>query len=81
MHNRLIPFFLHASLVLWTSSGSVTVEPGSSVWYGAVVRGDVNPVTIGSNAHVMDNAVVHVAKIQGDFPTKIGENVVVGEGR
>mmetsp|Transcript_27607 Transcript_27607/g.55188 ORF Transcript_27607/g.55188 Transcript_27607/m.55188 type:complete len:292 (+) Transcript_27607:31-906(+) len=60
--------------------GSVTVSPGSSVWYGAVVRGDVNPVSIGSNAHVMDNAVVHVAKIQGDFPTEIGENVIVGEG-
>jgi gamma-carbonic anhydrase len=49
-----------------------------SVWYGATVRGDVNAVTIGSKTSVGDRAVVHVAKIQGDLPTKIGNNVTIG---
>lgn len=51
-----------------------------SVWYGATVRGDVNAVTIGSKTSVGDRAVVHVAKIQGDSPTRIGNNVTIGAG-
>jgi gamma-carbonic anhydrase len=51
-----------------------------SVWYSAVVRGDVNKVTIGSKTSIGDRAVVHVAKIQSDFPTHIGDNVTVGAG-
>lgn len=49
-----------------------------SVWYGATVRGDVNIVKIGSKTSVGDRAVVHVAKIQGDHPTSIGDNVTIG---
>lgn len=51
-----------------------------SVWYGATVRGDVNTVTIGDASSIGDRAVVHVAKIQGDFPTEIGNHVTVGAG-
>jgi carbonic anhydrase/acetyltransferase-like protein (isoleucine patch superfamily) len=40
----------------------------------------VNNVTIGSKSSVGDRAVVHVAKIQGDSPTKIGNNVTIGAG-
>jgi len=58
--------------------GDVTLGANSSIWYGATVRGDVNKVTIGENTAIGDRAVVHVAKIQGDFATTIGSNVVVG---
>jgi carbonic anhydrase/acetyltransferase-like protein (isoleucine patch superfamily) len=51
-----------------------------SVWYGATVRGDGNPVTIGANSNIGDRAVIHIAKIQGDLPTSIGDNVTVGPG-
>lgn len=51
-----------------------------SVWYGATVRGDVNKVTVGSKTSIGDRAVVHVAKIQGDRPTLIGDHVTVGAG-
>jgi gamma-carbonic anhydrase len=51
-----------------------------SVWYGAIVRGDVNHITIGENSSIGDRAVVHVAKIQGDAPTHIGNNVSIGAG-
>lgn len=40
----------------------------------------MNAVSIGSQTSIGDRAVVHVAKIQGDFPTAIGDGVVVGAG-
>ncbi|RLN86929.1 hypothetical protein BBJ28_00010508 [Nothophytophthora sp. Chile5] len=58
--------------------GDVKVGKGSSIWYGATVRGDVNYITIGENTNIQDQAVVHVAKIHKDIPTKIGNNVTVG---
>lgn len=57
--------------------GNVTLGKSSSIWYGAVVRGDVNTVTIGEWTSICDCAVIHVAKIQGDFPTCIGNHVMV----
>lgn len=60
--------------------GNVTIGEHSSVWYGATVRGDVNTVKIGSKTSVGDRAVIHVAKIQGDHPTTIGNNVTIGAG-
>ncbi|CEG37979.1 gamma carbonic dehydratase [Plasmopara halstedii] len=58
--------------------GDVKVGKGSSIWYNATVRGDVNYITIGENTNIQDQAVVHVAKIYKDIPTKIGNNVTVG---
>ncbi|KAJ0404242.1 hypothetical protein P43SY_000642 [Pythium insidiosum] len=58
--------------------GDVKIGKGSSVWYGATVRGDVNFITIGENTNIQDHAVVHVAKIHQDIPTKIGSNVTIG---
>ena len=60
--------------------GDVQMGKESSVWYGAVLRGDVNSITIGQQSSVGDRAVVHVAKIQGDFPTHIGNFVTIGAG-
>ena len=57
-----------------------TYKIRDSVWYGAIVRGDVNHVMIGDNTNIGDRAVVHVAKIQGDFPTLIGNSVSIGSG-
>mmetsp|Transcript_2925 Transcript_2925/g.6332 ORF Transcript_2925/g.6332 Transcript_2925/m.6332 type:complete len:285 (-) Transcript_2925:150-1004(-) len=60
--------------------GDVTLGQNSSVWYGATVRGDVHQIVIGENTSVGDRAVIHVAKIQGDFPSIIGNNVTIGPG-
>lgn len=60
--------------------GDVTLGQNSSVWYGATVRGDVHSIVIGDNTSVGDRAVIHVAKIQGDFPSVIGDNVTIGPG-
>lgn len=60
--------------------GNVTLGAKSSVWYGATVRGDGNQVTIGDQTNIGDRAVIHIAKIQGDFPTVIGNGVTVKPG-
>ncbi|XP_031500836.1 gamma carbonic anhydrase 1, mitochondrial-like [Nymphaea colorata] len=62
-------------------TGDVNVGPASSIWYGCVIRGDVNSVSIGSRTNIQDNSLVHVAKsnLSGKvLPTIIGDNVTVG---
>ena len=58
-----------------TVIGDVTLMEESSVWYGAVLRGDLNRITIGPRSNVQDNAIVHI-----DTPneTRLGELVTVG---
>jgi carbonic anhydrase/acetyltransferase-like protein (isoleucine patch superfamily) len=55
--------------------GDVTIEAGASVWYNAVVRGDLAPVVIRAGANVQDCAVVHVNAAD---PVDIGPGVTVG---
>ncbi|MCR5833690.1 MAG: gamma carbonic anhydrase family protein [Selenomonadaceae bacterium] len=55
--------------------GEVEIGVGSSIWFGATVRGDFQPVTIGCYTNIQDNCTVHV---MGDSPTKIGNYVTVG---
>lgn len=61
--------------------GDVTLGKSSSVWYGAVLRGDVNSIKIGENSNIQDNVVVHVARHNAQdraLPTVIGNNVTIG---
>ncbi|KAM1012469.1 hypothetical protein ACFX13_043311 [Malus domestica] len=61
--------------------GDVQVGRGSSIWYGCVLRGDVNNIVVGSGTNIQDNSLVHVAKsnLNGKvLPTIIGDNVTVG---
>ncbi len=57
--------------------GRVTLGAGASVWYGAVIRGDVAPVSIGAMTNVQDNAVIHC---DFRFPNRIGARVTIGHG-
>ena len=58
-----------------TIAGDVTIGKDSSVWFGAVVRGDASAITIGERSNIQDNAVIH-----GDprYKTVIGNGVTVG---
>ena len=58
-----------------TVIGQVTLDKGASVWYGAIVRGDVEAVQIGAGSNVQDGAVLH-----GDpgLPTVLEAAVTVG---
>ncbi|MDQ6764860.1 MAG: gamma carbonic anhydrase family protein [Verrucomicrobiota bacterium] len=58
-----------------TVVGDVTLEADSSVWYGAVLRGDINRIVVGSGSNIQDCAVIHLAD---DFPALIGRLVTVG---
>src|SRR6266481_7562098 len=58
-----------------TVIGDVILEEESSVWYGAVLRGDINRISVGPRSNIQDNAVVH---LDTAYPTTIGELVTVG---
>jgi carbonic anhydrase/acetyltransferase-like protein (isoleucine patch superfamily) len=55
--------------------GDVTLGDHASVWYGAVLRGDIHRIEIGHHTNIQDLAVVHLAD---DFPCLIGNWVTVG---
>src|SRR5450432_410176 len=55
--------------------GEVRLSEDVSVWYGAVLRGDIAPVTVGPRSNIQDGTVVHVAD---DGPCVIGADVIVG---
>ncbi len=55
--------------------GDVEIGERSSIWPGAVLRADVNPIRIGEETSIQDNCVVHV---DVDDPTTIGSRVTVG---
>ena len=56
--------------------GDVETGAGSSVWYNAVVRGDVGRIRIGAGTNIQGGSVVHVTG--GAFDTAIGDEVLVG---
>ena len=60
-----------------TVIGDVTLGAHSSVWYGAVLRGDINRIVVGHHSNVQDNAVLHLAD---DFACVLGNWVTVGHG-
>ena len=55
--------------------GDVTLHAGASVWYGAVLRGDVERITVGAQANVQDNVTLHA---DPGFPVSVGERVSIG---
>lgn len=57
--------------------GDVEIGDGASIWFGAVLRGDLAPIRIGSGSAVQDTCVIHAAF---DVPTVVGADVVIGHG-
>jgi carbonic anhydrase/acetyltransferase-like protein (isoleucine patch superfamily) len=55
--------------------GDVTLGDYSSVWYGAVLRGDINRIVVGHHSNIQDNAVLHLAD---DYPCLLGSWVTIG---
>lgn len=69
--------------------GDVVIGPQSSIWFGCVVRGDVNVIRIGARTNIQDGTVIHVASglqparmgkaaPEGGYGTFIGDDVTVG---
>jgi len=55
--------------------GDVTLSEGVSLWYGAVLRGDVGRISVGAGRHIQDNAVLHCDRGR---PCVLGAGVTVG---
>ncbi len=58
-----------------TLLGDVTIGAHASVWYGAVLRGDINRIVVGDRSNVQDGSVLHLSAEHGCL---IGEDVTVG---
>jgi len=59
-----------------TLVGDVEIGPDTSVWYGAVLRGDVERIRVGARSNLQDGVIVHVTA--GRFSAVIGDEVTVG---
>ena len=57
--------------------GDVTIAEDSSIWFGAVVRAELDQLTIGRRSNVQDNCVIHV---DHDHPCHVGDDVTIGHG-
>ncbi len=55
--------------------GSVTIGPESSIWPGAVLRGDEGEIVIGARTSIQDNCVLHTTI---ESPTRVGDRCVIG---
>lgn len=55
--------------------GNVEIASGVSIWFNAVLRGDIAAISIGKNSNVQDNTTIH---IETDIPCIVGENVTIG---
>lgn len=55
--------------------GRVRLLPGASIWFGAVLRGDNDWITIGENSNVQDHTIIHADPGQ---PVTVGKNVTIG---
>ena len=62
--------------------GDVEIGPESGIWYGCVVRGDINRIRIGARTNIQDGTIIHVAgpHFNGGTPTLVGDDVTVGHG-
>jgi carbonic anhydrase/acetyltransferase-like protein (isoleucine patch superfamily) len=55
--------------------GNVEIKENASLWYGTVVRGDIEAIVVGENTNIQDNCTLHT---EYDWPLVIGRNVSVG---
>ena len=58
-----------------TVIGKVTLETGVSIWFGAVIRGDNDPIIIGEGSNVQENCVLHT---DPGYTLSVGRNVTIG---
>jgi carbonic anhydrase/acetyltransferase-like protein (isoleucine patch superfamily) len=79
-HTRYRPEQLHPSVFVAQGAvivGDVHLGENASVWFGAVLRGDTEPIRIGAGTNIQDGAILHV---DPGFPLSVGRDVTVGHG-
>jgi len=55
--------------------GDVVLAENTSIWFGCVLRGDIERISIGANSNIQDNSVLHT---DAGYPLTVGENNVIG---
>ena len=60
-----------------TLAGAISLEEGSSIWYGAVLRADTGRIVVGAGTNIQDNAVLHTGP---NLDIVLGRGVSVGHG-
>ena len=83
---KILPYFdkypeIHETVFLAEGAvviGDVKIGANASVWFNAVIRGDVCPISIGERTNIQDNVTLHVTHDTG--PLDIGANVTIGHG-
>ena len=75
--DNLVPTLAESAWVADSAQviGDVHLAEGSSVWFGAILRGDNEPMHIGRNSNVQDGSMLHS---DPGFPLVLGENVTIG---
>jgi len=58
-------------------TGDVTVKEDANVWYGTVLRGDIEPIVVGRGSNIQDGCILHTSE---GTPCLVGDNVTVGHG-
>lgn len=58
--------------------GNVTIEKDCSIWFGAVIRGDMNKIYIGEGTNIQDNCILHISKTENSI--EIGKFNIIGHG-
>lgn len=69
---------IHPSAFLAASCdviGDVTIGAESSIWYGCVLRGDINRIVVGARSNIQDGSIVHLSD---DYGVLIGDDVTIG---
>lgn len=76
--NGIDPIFGEDCFLAETATiiGNVKMGNQCSIWYNAVLRGDVNSIELGNKVNIQDNAMVHCTYEK--YPTKLGNNVSIG---
>jgi carbonic anhydrase/acetyltransferase-like protein (isoleucine patch superfamily) len=79
-HRGVLPVIPDSSYIAPTGVviGDVVLGERTSVWFGAVVRGDVHFIRVGDETNIQDGAIVHVTKDR--FSTRIGRRITIGHG-
>lgn len=76
--NGIDPIFGEDCFLAETATiiGNVKMGNQCSIWYNAVLRGDVNSIELGNKVNIQDNAMVHCTYEK--YPTKLGNNISIG---
>lgn len=56
--------------------GDVEIGPGTNIWFGCLLRGDVNPIRVGAGCNIQDGSILHVTS--GGHPLVLEDEVILG---